>query len=189
MLILGSKSPRRKEILDMACIKYICIPTDADEDVETSDATQYAILTAKKKSLVLKKKYKSDIILTCDTIVYINGEILGKPKTKDECFDMIKKLSGNMHEVITGVVISYPTGEKSFSTVTKVYVDNMTNEEIMDYVNTTEPYDKAGGYAIQGIFAKHIRKIEGDYYNVMGLPLNEVYNSLKEIEKKEGERK
>ena len=183
MLILGSKSPRRKEILDMVGIEYKCIPTDANEDVAICEPTQYAIMTAKKKSLILKKQYKSDIILTCDTIVYINGEILGKPKSKEECFNMINKLSGNMHEVITGVVIAYPGGEKEFSVTTKVYVDKMTTEEINDYINTPEPYDKAGGYAIQGIFAKHISKIEGDFYNVMGLPLNEVYNSLKKIKK------
>jgi len=180
-IILGSKSPRRREILEMAGIPFICVPSDTDEDIEICEPNEYAKLTALKKSLVLKKTYNNDIIVTCDTIVYIHGQILGKPKDKDDCYKMIKMLSGNSHDVITGVVITYKDYIDNFSVKTKVFVDEMTEEEIQEYINTPEPYDKAGGYAIQGLFAKYIKSIEGDYYNVMGLPLNEVYNALKKI--------
>lgn len=167
----------------MANIPFIIDSSDAKEDIIETDPYKYAIKTAKKKSIDLLKKHKSDIILTCDTVVYIDGNILGKPKDFNDCYKMIKMISGKCHEVITGVFIGNNDNNDSFFVSTKVYVSKMTDEEILEYINTKEPYDKAGGYAIQGLFGKFIERIEGDYYNVVGLPLNEVYNTLKKYKK------
>ncbi len=181
MLILGSKSPRRKEILEMANIPFKVFKKDIDEDINESDPYLYAKLTALKKGQVISNEFRNDVVLCCDTIVCLDNEILEKPVDKDDCYKMISKLSGNKHVVITGVYIGSSNKYYNFYVSTEVYVDKLTDREIIDYVNTKEPYDKAGGYAIQGLFSKHISKIIGDYYNVMGLPLNSIYTYLKEF--------
>lgn len=183
MIILGSKSPRRKEILEMANIPFRVIVSNADEDIKCNDYKIYPMLTAEKKALDIINNNEisaDDIILTADTIVYINGHILGKPKDKDDAYHMIKEISGTSHSVVTGVYLGKGDCHKSFYVETYVYVSPLTEEEILDYINTTEPYDKAGAYAIQGIFGKYINKIDGDYYNVMGLPINTIYEKIKE---------
>ena len=180
MIILGSKSPRRKEILEMTGIPFKVVIEDVAEDVECDNYLDYPKLTAKKKGLPLVKSYHDDIIVTADTIVYCDGRILGKPKNKEEAYEMIELLSGRSHIVVTGVYIKTKTQEYNYSVETKVFVSKLSKEEINDYINTSEPYDKAGAYAIQGIFGKYIEKIDGDYYNVMGLPINSIYEKIKE---------
>lgn len=180
MIILGSKSPRRKEILEMAGIPFKVVVSDVEEDIKCDNYLDYPKLTAKKKGLPLVESYQDDIIITADTIVYCDGRILGKPKTKDEAYEMIKLISGRSHIVVTGVYIKTKNEEYNYSVETKVFVSKLSEEEINDYINTLEPYDKAGAYAIQGIFGKYIEKIEGDYYNVMGLPVNSIYEKIKE---------
>ncbi len=178
MLILGSKSPRRKEILEMAKIPFKVELLDVEEDISKTDAKDYVLATALKKGLAYSNKFKSDTILCADTVVEAGGEILEKPVSKDDARIMIEKISGKSHLVHTGVFIGNSKDYDNFVVTTKVYVRKMTLEEIEDYINTSEPYDKAGAYAIQGIFGKYIEKIDGDYYNVMGLPLCEVNKHL-----------
>ena len=181
MLVLVSKSPRRKEILEMIKIDFKVLILNVDENVEENDPKKYVELTAKKKGVAGKEELPDDVILSCDTIVVLGDEILEKPKDKDDAYKMIKKLSGKSHYVYTGVYLgSKNMGiDECFHVETKVNVSELTENEIIDYINTDEPYDKAGGYAIQGIFGKYIEGIEGDYFNVVGLPINEINKYLK----------
>jgi len=121
------------------------------------------------------------LIICADTIVVANENILGKPKSPDHAKAMIQMLQNNVHKVLTSVACVYKDITRTIVEETKVFVVPMTSEEIDDYVNTTEPYDKAGAYAIQGIFAKYISRIEGDYYNVMGLPICRLYKLIEDI--------
>lgn len=183
MLILGSKSPRRKEILTQAGILFKVVIKEVDENIVCDDYLKYPMLLALKKAQALFDEVnKEDIILCCDTIVYAKGEILGKPHNKEEAYQMIKKISNDSHYVVTGVFLGNKDKQINYSVKTKVTVSKLTDEEINNYINTLEPYDKAGGYAVQGIFAKHIESIDGDYYNIVGLPINSVYQNLKTFE-------
>lgn len=182
MIILGSKSPRRKEILELLGLDFKIYVPDVEEDItDYNTPEEYALKTALKKGLATQKEFYNDVVLCADTIVAIDNEILEKPKNKDDARSMINKIQGKYHMVYTSVYLGKEDKYDNFVCGTKVFISEMSDQEIEDYINTQEPYDKAGAYAIQGIFAKHIEKIEGDYYNVMGLPLNEVYNKLKNI--------
>ena len=180
-LVLASKSPRRKEILEKAGYDITIKVSDIDETVNESNPIDTVKAIAKKKGLDIYKKNNNldDVILSADTIVVINNEILGKPKNIDDARMMINKLQNNSHYVYTAVYIISNQYEDLFYEETKVNVDKMTKEEIEKYINTDEPYDKAGGYGIQGYFSKYILSIDGDYYNVMGLPINKVNQYLK----------
>ena len=183
-LILASKSPRRKELLTQAGFQFTIDVSNVDETVEEINPVDKVLAIAKKKGLDVFKKHKEDaIILSADTIVVINDEVLGKPKDKDDARIMIKKLQNNVHQVFTAIYIKSKNHEDLFVEKTDVVVGKMTEEEIEEYINTAEPYDKAGGYGIQGIFSRYISSINGDYYNVMGLPIYKVRQALKNIVK------
>lgn len=180
MVILGSQSPRRKKILEMLGIEFkIYVPSVSEDIKDFSSPYEYVYKTALKKGLAVTKVFPNDTIICADTIVTIDNKILEKPKDKDDARRMIELISGRCHSVLTAVYITKNGKNETFVKETKVYISKMKKEEIEEYIETSEPYDKAGGYAIQGIFAKFIEKITGDYYNVMGLPLNEVYKKLK----------
>ena len=179
-IVLASQSPRRLELLKKICDDFEVCPSSVKEilppDIEVERASAFL---AAQKCCDVAQKSGGDVVIGCDTIVVFEGEILGKPKDYFDAFKMLKKLSGNEHTVYTGVCII--VNEESFGFVesTKVVFDKMTNEEINECLRSESPYDKAGSYAIQGAAAKHIKKIDGDYYNVMGLPINHVYRELK----------
>ena len=181
MLILGSKSPRRQEILTMAGYKYKVVVSDVDEEVDATSITDMSLKIAKKKCDAIFKDYKDDTVICADTIVVIDNTVLGKPKDKCDARHMINMLQGRCHEVYTSVIVKTINKEVEFLEKTKVYVRAMTNDEIEEYINMAEPYDKAGAYAIQGYFAKYIEKIDGDYYNVMGLPIANLSKVLDEL--------
>lgn len=178
-LILGSASPRRKEILENAGYCFIIDVVNTVEDVKEKDPELYVKKTALKKGQATLKKHFDDLVISADTIVVLNDEILEKPKDKAEAYKMIKALQNNTHLVYTAVYIGTYEQEKVIIGKTAVSIASMTDEEINEYIATSEPFDKAGGYAIQGVFAKYIEKIDGDYYNVMGLPLHLTYLELK----------
>lgn len=183
MLRLVSKSPRRREILEMAGIEFVVTNIDTDEDIVEKNPCEYVMKTALKKGSCALDLYPDDIILSADTIVVFNNQILEKPKDKEDAYKMIKMIQNNEHYVYTGVFIGIKNKNITFSFYeeTKVIVGPLTNEEIIEYVNMDEPYDKAGAYAIQGFFGKYIKGIAGDYFNVMGLPIYKVASKLKDI--------
>ena len=171
MIILASGSPRRQELLKKLCSKFIIEVCNAPEIETAENPTLLAIKNATIKAETVAQDYLNDTVIGADTIVVLNGEIFGKPHGERGAFEMLKTLSGKKHEVITGLAIC--TGGKTYtaSEVTEVFFGEMTDEEISAYVATGEPLDKSGSYALQGGAAKFIQKINGDWSNVVGLPL------------------
>lgn len=178
-LILASGSPRRKDLLSLLNIPFEVIVSDVDETLDSEDTLRDEIETLSfRKALAVFKDHKEDVVIGADTLVTINKKRLGKPKDKDEAFSMLKELQGKTHEVITAVSIISPKQSETFSNVSLVTFYPMSDEEILAYIATKEPYDKAGAYAIQGLGAKYIKGIVGDYYAIMGLPISEVYHRI-----------
>jgi septum formation protein len=184
-IILASQSPRRKQLLEWAEIKFDVVVSDVDEncsaDVPTEDAP---VFLAKKKALAVRQKINNDasIILAADTLVILNGEIIGKPLNDNHAIEILQSLSGKTHKVITGVAILKGKTEISFSDTTEVLFHRLTNEQIKFYVEKYKPYDKAGAYAIQEwIGVVGIKSIKGDFYNVMGLPVSRVVQQLHKL--------
>ena len=194
-IILASGSPRRRELLNQIGIDFTVITSDADEittekspekivmQLSSLKAEAVAKLPVKKSTAAVQKSAAASfgdsdsyVIIGADTIVYADGQVLGKPRDERHAFDMIKCLSGGSHSVYTGVCGKEKT---SFYEQTEVYVYDMTDEEILDYIKTKEPMDKAGAYGIQGRFAAFVSKIEGDYNSVVGLPVGRVYQELR----------
>lgn len=171
MIILASKSPRREELLKKLCADFKIIGRDADEIQTADNPAALAIKNATLKAEAVARDFPGDIVIGADTIVVLDGEIFGKPHGTAGAFDMLKKLSGRRHEVITGLAIIRGGEIFTAAEVTEVYFGEMTDAEIRAYVETGEPLDKSGSYALQGGAAKFIEKIHGDWSNVVGLPL------------------
>jgi len=183
-IILASASPRRKDILTITGLKFTVCVSDYNEAVNPSlNPRDFARFLSCKKAEAVARRYKDSIIIAADTFIVFRGKILGKPHTPREAQEMLAMLNGKCHSVITGYsVFDTGTGKKvSRSVQTKVWFRKMTGREINAYVTTKEPLDKAGAYAIQGLGAVFIKKIEGDFFNVMGLPLYALIDSLKEF--------
>lgn len=184
-IVLGSASARRKELLELLGYDFIVHPVEVDEHLYSyRNAEDFAYQVALKKGLATTILHPEDLIICADTIVVLEDNILGKPRDIPDARKMIGSLSGKIHHVITGVFLNYQDYQKVFTEKTQVRIDKMTADEVEAYINTKEPYDKSGGYAIQGIFGKHVKAIRGDFYNVMGLPINRVYREIKKIESK-----
>lgn len=181
-IILASKSPRRKELLAGLDIDFETRIKDVDESyAEDLAVDEVAGFLANKKAKAFEPTLKKDeIIITSDTVVICNGEILEKPKSKIQAFDMLSKLSGQSHQVMTGVCLMSTEKTELFSETTKVWFKSLSCEEMNYYIKKYEPFDKAGSYGIQEwIGYIGIDKIEGTYFNVMGLPVNQLYKKLK----------
>lgn len=181
-IILGSKSPRRKELLSGLGVQFEIRTLDTNEDYpDTLDNREVPTFLAKLKAEALSDSLSSaEILITSDTVVLLENEILGKPKDAVQAFEMLRKLSGKSHEVITGVHLQSQQQAKSFQVVTKVYFKDLADAEIDYYIQNYKPFDKAGGYGIQEwIGYVGISKIEGSYFNVVGLPVAELYDELK----------
>ena len=185
-IILGSKSPRRKEILEMAGFDFKVLVSDVDENVSETKPEDKVIAIALRKANaifdIVKDNMDDKIIVCADTIVVTNdGEVLEKPKDKEDARRMISDIQGTFHYVYTAYVIKSKEKEVKGLEKTEVYVVKMSEDEIEEYINMKEPYDKAGAYAIQGFFGKYISHINGDYYNVMGLPLCKICQEIKKF--------
>jgi septum formation protein len=181
-VILASASPRRKEILEKTGLKFKVDAGEYEEDMEIhAEPHRLARRLSCEKAKAVAHRYKDALIIAADTFVVFKGRMLGKPHTSEEARTMLRNLSGKMHSVITGfTVMDVSTNKKkSGSAETKVYFKRLTTREIEAYIKTKEPLDKAGAYAIQGLGALFVKRIEGDYFNVVGLPLYEVTKCLK----------
>ena len=186
-IVLASGSPRRKEILEQAGVVFRVCPSQIEEKITCSSPEEIVKELSFQKAIdIAGKTSVNSIIIGADTVVSYAGNILGKPKDELEAVNMIMNLQGHCHNVYTGVciVVKHEDGSidtRQFVENTKVQVADLTKEEAMEYSLTGEPLDKAGGYAIQGKFAKFIRGIEGDYYNVVGFPISRFRLEMKNL--------
>ena len=187
-IILASGSPRRKMLMDQVGIKCRVVVSGADETIDGPPDVQVLTLAERKALSVInagdrgRSPLQSCVIIGADTLVYIDGEVLGKPLDKDDAFNMLKKLSGNKHTVYTGVAIvktDNPLDIHSFVSKTDVYFRNLSDKEILEYIETGEPFDKAGAYGVQDKGALLVSHIAGDFFTVVGLPIAKVYEVLR----------
>lgn len=185
-LILASGSPRRKELLEQIGLKPEVIKSTVEESITKTVPEEVVMELSCQKCLDVAQRIRENAaVLGADTIVVRDGEILGKPGSEEGAVRMLQSLQGRAHQVYTGVTLAWIEKEglkktETFAVCTEVTVAPMTLEEIRAYVSTGDPMDKAGAYGIQGTFAKHVTKINGDYNNVVGLPVAAVYEKLKE---------
>lgn len=181
-IILASKSPRRKELLEKCGVAFECMPMDIDESLEEGDTLEEKIrLLSERKAAACLKEHPGAVVIGSDTIVTVDHKILGKPAGHEEAYEMLKELSGRTHRVITGVCILSARRKYSDVSVSEVTFADLSDEEIHDYIASGECDDKAGAYAIQGLGGRFITHMNGDYYSIMGLPLNLVYEELKNL--------
>lgn len=181
-VILASQSPRRKELLQKCMEQFECIPADIDETMDLNqDPSEEVKKLSHRKAEHILKSHPDCVVIGSDTVVAVNGKILGKPECDEEAAEMLRMLSGNTHQVITGLCVLSTEKEFLDVSVSDVTFAEMSEEEIAEYIATGECSDKAGAYGIQGYGARYITEIRGDYYAIMGLPVNMVYEALKEI--------
>ena len=181
MLILASVSPRRRELLGRLGLPFEVQPAEVDESVITeSDPEKTVLALSELKAGAVAKEHPEKIVLGADTVVAANGKILGKPRSREDAKQMLGMLSGSEHQVFSGFTLI--CGEKSVSRAvcTKVFFAPLTEAEIEWYLDSGEPFDKAGSYGIQGLGGLFVTHIEGDFNNVVGLPLRAVYQTLKD---------
>lgn len=183
MLVLASASPRRQELLLNAGIEFTVRPTNIAEIPEAKEGPRdMAERLARAKAEAAQRESREHYILGADTVVFVTGQILNKPENANDATRMLRLLSGRTHQVTTGVCLLSPNGRAADlrSETTLVTVNELTDEDIRAYVASGEPMDKAGAYGIQGIASRWISRIEGDYFNVVGLPVALVYRMLRE---------
>lgn len=188
-IILASKSPRRKELLSMITNNFEVIVSNVEERVNyelvPSEIVKELALQKAEKVFEDTKNLGDRIVIGSDTMVVKDNKIYGKPKNHDDAMSMLKELKNAKHEVNTGLaIIAEKDGKLTKITdvsIASVYFSDITDEELEEWISTGEPFDKAGGYAVQGKFGVFIEKIEGDYYTVVGLPIRKVYTAIKEI--------
>jgi septum formation protein len=180
-IILASKSPRRRYLLEQAGLTFTVIPSTVDEgSVPFDPPEEYARLLAEAKALEIAGRRPGDWIIGADTIVLIGNKVLGKPESSNQARQMLKSLSGKTHRVLTGYCICCKAANRSVSETieTRVFFKTLSKTEIDWYLSTEEPFDKAGAYAIQGLGSFLVKRIEGSYSNVVGLPVCEVIEQL-----------
>lgn len=181
-IILASASPRRKEILENINVKFDIVKSDIDEVIlEDELPPQVVMRLAFEKSMDVAKSNQESLVIGADTIVVFNNKVLGKPKDKEDARNTIRLLSGNTHEVITGIsLINLSANKKIIDyVVSKVKFKDLSEDDINDYINTGESLDKAGAYGIQGYGSLLIEEIQGDYFNIVGLPISKLSDLVK----------
>ncbi|MGM8214809.1 Maf family protein [Bacillaceae bacterium W0354] len=179
-LILASSSPRRQELLKQVNIPFTIRKPEVDESqIITENPVEKVTQLALLKGRTVPIEHEREVILASDTVVAFNHKIYEKPKTKQDAYEMISSLSGTTHDVLTGVMIRSEEDETVFVEKTEVEFWPLTEDEIMWYVSTNDPYDKAGGYGIQSLGSMLVKQIIGDYFTVMGLPISRVVRELR----------
>jgi septum formation protein len=184
-IILASQSPRRKQLLEWAEIPFeVMVQSTAETYPPDMPIPDVPVHIAREKAIAVRQKYESlhhdtNIIIAADTVVVLNNTIIGKPKDREDALNILARLAGNKHQVITGVVLLKGRQEIAFADITDVWFHPLNSEQIAFYVDKYQPYDKAGAYAIQEwIGVVGIKSIQGDFYNVMGLPVSRVVAAL-----------
>lgn len=178
--ILASQSPRRQQLLQYLQIDFTVISSDVDEIIEEGIPFEQVVMDlAELKAKHIAKDHPDCTVLGFDTLVILNHQALGKPKDRSEAFQMLRMLSGNTHTVLTGCAVVTSTDSITFYDQAEVTFSTMTDTEINEYLDTDEPFDKAGAYGIQGYGARYVQMIKGDFYTVMGLPIHKLYQTLR----------
>ena len=181
-IILASGSPRRKELLAQVGISFEIVKAEGEEIINTTVPEEAVKELSRQKAREVDTRTDGDVVIGADTVVAADHQILGKPKDEEDAVRMIRMLQGRTHQVLTGVTVILRDGvrknEICFAETTHVHVYPMTEEQIRDYVASGEPMDKAGAYGIQGLFAAYVSGIEGDYNNVVGLPVGRLYQEV-----------
>ena len=187
-LILASKSPRRREILEMLGFDFEVITSDADESSDITDPCHLVEELSRRKGVAVRdaliaegRDLSNTVIISSDTVVAIDGEILGKPCDEEDACRMLRLYSGRSHEVVSGICLIGADRQGVSHEVTTVTFDEMDEGTVREYVRAAQPYDKAGAYAIQGLASAYIKGIEGDYFNVVGLPVHRMCCLYREI--------
>ena len=184
-VILASASPRRKELMESLNIPFEIITKDTEEIFDgKGDIYHQSMAVSKSKALNVYRDIKEDVIVIgSDTIVVHNGKIYGKPKNFEDAFNMLKTFSNDKHEVISSLCLLVRKNGIEYEEITydkcDVFIDNMTDLEIKEWINSNDVYSKAGAYAIQEGFGKYVKKIDGDYFSIVGFPIHKLYNLLK----------
>lgn len=182
--ILASGSPRRQELLKLITEDFTVHPVDADETLPAGMPVEMAAAyLADLKAKTAAVQFPEEIVIGCDTIVLLEDEIMGKPRDREDAFRMLRQLSGETHSVLTGVSLYYGKQTTVFTTETMVTFYPLSDAEIEAYLDTGEPFDKAGAYGIQGKGSLLVQGIEGDYFNVVGLPVAALSRQLRQFEK------
>jgi septum formation protein len=184
-IVLASASPRRRQLLEQLGLKFAVDPSGYCEEIgQEQEPRELACKLAIEKARAVASRYESAVIIAADTFGVLNGRIIGKPHTSDEAHAMLAALSGRWHSVITGFcVLDSSTGKNITESVeTRVFIKELTSAEIDAYIKTGEPLDKAGAYAIQGLGASIVERIEGDFFNVVGLPLYALCRVLEQFD-------
>ena len=180
-LILASQSPRRKELLGLLGMPFTIQVPRADETMDPDDDPAWQVAMVSQRKALATQAEADDVVIAADTIVVCDGKILGKPRDREDAVRMLQMLSGRNHQVMTGMTVAYNRQIHSYTEITEVYFRELSRSEILRYVDSGEPMDKAGAYGIQGGAALFAEKLIGDYYNVMGLPVCRLVQMLKEI--------
>lgn len=187
MVILASQSPRRRELLQSAGIQFEAIPAEIDERLRPGESPEQHVLrlaVEKAERVAASRPGEARPVVAADTIVVVDGDVLGKPESPEQAADMLRRLSGRTHAVWTGLcVLDPPSGRRLAGVVsTDVRFAPLSEDEIRDYVDSGEPMDKAGAYAIQGLASRFVERIDGCYFNVVGLPIPTLYRMLKQLQ-------
>ena len=180
-LILASQSPRRKELLGLFGIPFTVRVADIDETMDFSAPADREVARVSREKALAIPREAEDVVIAADTIVVCQGRVLGKPHSEEEAYAMLRLLSGRDHQVMTGVTVLRGGEERVFTQITDLHFRPLSRKEIENYVASGEPMDKAGSYGIQGGAALFCEKMDGDYYNVMGLPVCRLGETLKEL--------
>lgn len=180
MIILASQSPRRRELMGLITKDFEVKVSEVDESLPEGISPREAVMYLSK---IKAEPFKNEqqIVIGADTVVAIDDKILGKPKDKQNAFDMLKMLSGKTHSVFTGVTITKGESTNTFAVETRVTFFELSDQEILDYIATKEPMDKAGAYGIQGYGSLLVKEIQGDYFNVVGLPISKLNQELRKV--------
>ena len=177
-LVLASKSPRRSEILKNAGYDFVVRVADADETIPDGTKPEDAVVFLAARKAMAVPRADDETVLGADTIVVLDDKILGKPKDREDAYNMLKALSGRAHSVFTGVCIVENGKSMTFAEETRVEFLPLSDEDIYKYIDTNDCYDKAGAYGIQGYASKFVRRIDGDYFNVVGLPISAIFEKF-----------